>query len=126
MTLTHLFGIKSMQDLFYNGRTGWIVAGLKCIRRKQNIRMRNAEEEDSDEDENDNNAKEAVDELRTTVVNNDSLPRMHLLLKRSMKYRSKLMSDPSTDFLETFRYFFTHPNLVSSFTHKYTFVANYF
>lgn len=82
-----------------------------------NIRIRRAvgNDDESDEEENADDVENFFYELRTTVISNANLERVHFLMKQTTKYRSRLMADPSTDLLDMFRYFFTHPVLVIMF-----------
>lgn len=105
--------------MFYNGKSGWLVAGLKSYRKTHNVReRRNAlvnddGDNDIEEDENwEEKAKADVDELRTTVVTEANTGHMTALLRRTLKYRLKLMNSPATDLFRIFPYFFAHPQLV--------------
>lgn len=58
-------------------------------------------------------AKEDFLYLKTTEVNAQTLAEFQEKLRKTVGYRTNLLSDDSIDMMENFPYFFTHPQLVN-------------
>lgn len=61
----------------------------------------------------DDEAKEMVEVLKTTVVNNQNIDSIKDMLKSTLKYRTKMLKDEQLNLREYFPYFWVSKELVS-------------
>lgn len=113
----------SIQDLLYDptANKGWLISKLKYHRlQTKKATQGNKEPESGSDDEqqavyNDYEAKADVTFLKSVVVNACNMDLIKTKLRATMEYRNKLLDDMELNFIETFPYFFVHPDLVCYF-----------
>lgn len=83
----------------------------------QNVSDSNPSEFDSNDDHVTQQSYQMDDLLflKTIVVNEDNLPEIRKMLRKTLSRRQELLNSEKVNLLEHFPFFFVHPQLVSSF-----------
>lgn len=95
---------------------------MKYLRRIRRIQQQNEAASKNNEVQSEvvegnetlNNVEDDLLYLKTTILGEENIERIKKKLKATADYRTEMISDPNIDFLESFPYLFTNPELVSS------------